>query len=97
MHSIALAILIALLALSGCAGKTKTLIETVTVQVPVFEPCDVDVPTPLRYATEDLRPGDSDFEKIRALLVERRQRMTVEEELRLLLTACTEELKTPPG
>jgi hypothetical protein len=73
--------------LCGCSTPS-TIIETVEVRVPVIEPCPVSIPDTASYAAEKLSVDDTDFEKIRALLIERRQRISTEEELRALLLAC---------
>lgn len=84
-----------MLALIGCGSTPETIVEIQEVLVPVFEPCDVEMPEEQVYATSVLSSDSTDFEKIRALLVERRQRMTMEEELRLLLDACSQPLNQP--
>jgi hypothetical protein len=90
---------VAIIFLVGCCGtpEKEILIETIEVKVPVYEPCPVVQPDPPRYATEGLRKNDTDFEKIRTLLVERRQRSATEAELRLLLDACTDPLNPLPN
>jgi hypothetical protein len=85
---LALTVLVMLVWLSGCASPS-TVVDTVEVKVPVVLPCEAEVPSPMKYATADLAASSTDFDKIRALLVERRQRMSVEQELRVLLEACT--------
>lgn len=85
------------LILAGCCANPEVIIDTQEVYIPVYEPCQVDMPRHVSYETESLSKDSSDFEKIRALLVERRQRMVTEGELRLLLDACTARLNTSPG
>ena len=78
------------LALAGCCTPPEpiTITETVEIQVPVLEKCQVEMPRRMPYATESLSKEDTDFEKIRALLVELRERQGTEEELRILLASC---------
>lgn len=81
--------LIALLA--GCASPEVRYIRVpVQVDVPVRIPCGVDVPPERTYAASRLDAASSDFDKIKALLIERQQRAGVESELRILLGICTE-------
>lgn len=74
----------------GCT-TTEYVKEPVDVYVPVPVPCHVNIPPPKRHATDYLSKDDSDFDKIRALLVERRERQSVERELRALLETCSED------
>lgn len=78
-----------ILPIAGCT-TTEYVKEPVDVYVPVPVPCDVDAPPIKRYAGDYLSIDDSAFDKIRALLVERRERAQAEAELRALLEACTE-------
>ena len=79
-----------LVLLTGCAADPviEYVDRPVEVKVPVVMPCQAVMPAVVRYATEGLKADDSDFDKIKALLVERRQRETTENELRALLGAC---------
>ena len=77
------------LMLAGCATpRIEYIREPVEVLVPIAQPCPVTAPGFMEYATEFLTLESDDFEKIRAVLVERRQRSVVEEELRALLEVC---------
>lgn len=78
------------LVLTGCCTTPDpiTIVETVEVKVPVRVECPVEMPRRAAYAAEALTAESTDFDKIRALLVERRQRDTAEEELRALLAVC---------
>jgi hypothetical protein len=84
------ALAIAMLALLCGCTTTEYVDRPVDVYVPVPTPCEVEVPAQVLYATDKLRASDTDFDKIKALLVERRQRAATEEALRLLLGACIE-------
>jgi hypothetical protein len=78
-----------ILALAGCASAPEQqLPRVVTVEVPVIQPCPVKVPERAEYATAKLSKKASDFDKIKAILVERKQRETAENELRRLLVVC---------
>jgi len=81
-----------LILLAGCGGNTQPQIEyvyeTVRVEVPISEPCKVEMLPAEEYATSRLKKTDSDFDKIKALVVERLQRSGTERELRALLSVC---------
>ena len=80
--------------LVGCASAPESppLPRVVTVEMPIVQPCPVKVPEQQVYAAEKLSLASSDFEKIKAVLVERKQRAAAEKELRRLLGVCV----TPP-
>lgn len=90
-------LLIAIAILAGCASdpEVRYVSRPVRVEVPVVIPCTVTPPMPENYVTP--AAGDTPFEKVRKLLVERRQRMQVEEELRSLLSVCTRPLNGNSG
>lgn len=79
-----------ILPIVGCT-TTEYVKEPVDVYVPVPVPCDVEIPPDVRHATDYLSREDSDFDKIKALLVERRERAALEAELRALLKACSQD------
>lgn len=70
------------LVLAGC----NTLPQRVEVPVPV--PCRVTVPTKPVWATDTLPPGAGLYERVRALLAERQQRIGYETELEAATKAC---------
>lgn len=78
------------LMLSGC-GAFERKVEYVPyeVKVPVPVPCAVQVPSEPPWATQDLKRDDDIDVKARALLVERRQRMSYEERLKAAIEGCT--------
>lgn len=78
------------LILAGCctAPEPITVVETLEVEVPVMEKCPVEMPRRVAYSTRSVKKEDSDFDKIRALLMERRERDAAEQELRELLAVC---------
>ena len=81
--------LVLVLLLAGCASqKPEPLPRVVMVDVPVVIPCPVAVPPVEIYATARLTKQSTDFEKIKALLVERKARKQSEDELRDLLQIC---------
>ena len=81
--------------LVGCAGNVPApLPRIVRVEVPIIQPCPVQIPPIVPYATDNLTKESSDFDKIRAILVERQERQGVELELRELLGACIKPLNT---
>lgn len=88
IHKLILCIICATF-LGACASnKPEPLPRVVRVEVPVILPCPVIMPPIGDYATAYLTKGHSDFDKIKALLVEREERKWVELELRELLGAC---------
>lgn len=78
--------------LAGCISQPepeKVYIKVpVRVEMPVPIPCPVELPAGKRYETKRLKKSDTDFDKIRAVLIELRQRAATEEELRALLGVC---------
>jgi len=73
------------LALTGCTTveyRDRIVYETVEVSVPV--PCVDSVPD--RVDLE--RPGDTDFDNIRAIVIDRDNLLTQQERLRAMLAAC---------
>ena len=75
----------------GCTSQpaARYIDRPVRVEVPVLLPCPVTEPPRRGYATAGLVRDSTPFEKIRALLVERKERAATESELRELLGACT--------
>lgn len=83
------AVMLCVAFLSGCASPAREpLPRVVRIEVPVIIPCPVTVPMPYPYATASLTKESTDFDKIKALLVELKQRDVTEEELRALLAVC---------
>lgn len=77
--------------LAGC-GTTR-IPDVVRVPVPV--PCEVAVPAEPEWAVVDLTPRSTIYEKVRALLAERRQRVAYEAQLRATIEACRSPLEAP--
>lgn len=80
------------LLLAGCGSTEviKYVDRPIVVEVPVSIPCEAVVPREAVYSTDKLVISSSDFEKIQALLIERKERGATESELRLLLDSCTQ-------
>lgn len=83
-------VLLALLTLAGCATEPEVRYRTRVqqVEIPITQPCPVQIPPVERYATSYLTGLSTDYEKIRALVAERKQRAGMEADLRELLRAC---------
>lgn len=65
------------------------MLRTVEVKVPVYYRCDIDIPPEAPYASASMHRKDSDFDKIKKILIELSQRKQAETELRALLGVCT--------
>ena len=86
----ALIILASVLLLTACSTTRDVVkIETVEVKVPVLLPCPVQVPERPDYITHTVPEDASIFEKMVALLSDRKLSMAHEEELTTLLRTCT--------
>ena len=72
----------ACIALAGCAAVPQRY------EVPVQVPCRVTVPEKPVWATESLKPDADIFDKVKALLAERRQRQAYETKLEAAAKAC---------
>lgn len=81
------AVVLMALALAGCAGKERLVIQKVSV--PVSVPCKVKVPERPTYATESMDLDASIFDKVKALLAEREQRKAREAELEAAAKSCS--------
>lgn len=77
-----------LFALPGCATTERVVTRTVEVKVPVPVPCRVDPVERPAFAVEALPAGASAFERLRALLVERQQRIAYESRLEAAISQC---------
>lgn len=73
-----------LLALLLCGCNTIPRI----VKVPIEVPCSVEKPDAPEWATKHLTPKADVFDKVKALLAERRQRMAYESLLEAAVDAC---------
>lgn len=71
------------LTLAGCASGPP---KQVLVPVPVY--CEVKLPKEPVWATASLAADADIFVKVRALLVERRQRISYEKLLRAAIAGC---------
>lgn len=81
-------LVIAAVALVGCAGRADPEVRTVRVEVPVQVPCrapDISEPS---WAAAGLKAGDGLEVKVRALLAERRQRIGYEAQLKAAGLSC---------
>jgi hypothetical protein len=81
---------VACLALTGCFPR---LPERVLVPFPVV--CDQVKPAVPAWATDSLAPGADIWDKSKALLAERKQRISYEGQLETALDACTKPIETP--
>lgn len=93
MRFVMLGIVLALIILlMGCGSNEviRYVDRPVKVEVPIVMPCPVEIPAEAQYATDRLTVRATDFEKIRALLVERKERGATETELRVLLASCVD-------
>ena len=80
-----------LFVVAGCAGKPRIeyVTKPVEVLVPVFKPCQIQVPKPRPYATDNLVRSSTDFTKIKTILVGLKEHEAIESMLRDLLDICT--------
>lgn len=75
------------LVLAGCAQKPPR-VEYRNIEVPVPVPCAAPVPAAPAYAFALVPAGASLYEHVRALLVEREQRIAYERQLQAAVTSC---------
>ena len=80
-------LLVAVVALAGCAGQAEPEPRTVRVEVPVAVPCRVPAVEVPAWAAAGLKKSDDLQTKVRALLAERRQRIGYEAQLLAALDA----------
>ncbi len=80
-----------LVLLVGCATAPRETVkvETVKVNVPVYIPCEANVPTKPDYVTQNVPSSASIYEKMQALLSDRLLSLTYEKELEGAITLCT--------
>lgn len=76
---------------TGCHHNTKPDIVTEYVDRPIYCVSEDELPEQIPYQTQNLSKQASMFEKIQALLIERKQREQVEVELRSILNGCEKE------
>lgn len=85
-------IILAALFLVGCTTTEREVVQVakpVRVEIPVMVPCKAVPPAVPVWETSRLTKDTPDFEKIRALLIERRQRETYEATLLETFGPCT--------
>lgn len=70
------------------AGCTTTAPRVQEVLVPIQVPCKIDKPAKPNFAVDTLGIDANIFEKVKALLAERKQRMGYEKELEVLIDGC---------
>jgi uncharacterized lipoprotein YmbA len=83
-------VIVAALALAGCASKAppEPIIRTVEIKVPVRTPCTpAPVPAPT-YTADTVDLASNIFELVRALLVDREERKATETKLRGAIASC---------
>lgn len=85
-----LIILASALVLAGCASPTQPGIKTVIqrVEVPIAVPCKVETPAKPDYHFDKITVENTLFEKVRAILADRKLRDAYEAELEAALGAC---------
>lgn len=74
----------------GCSNVPKKEIEYRTVAHKELVYCTSDVPL-VHYESLNIKKDDKVQEKVRKLLIDRQQRIQVEEKLRAELKGCTKE------
>lgn len=74
--------------LQGCSTISSS--KPVEVLVPVQVPCKITPPNKPNFAVDNLGIGEDIFEKVKALLAERKQRQGYELELEEAIKACNE-------
>ncbi len=76
--------------LAACAGPRtpEPQVRIQRVEVPVWQPCPVEMPRPPASPVEALGPDASLGDMVKALLAERRLRTTYERELEVVLLSC---------
>lgn len=74
--------------LAGCGAQSRAVVRTETVEVPVSVPCrTAEVVRPV-WALDVLPAGASDYEWVRATIVELGQREVYERRLEAAVAAC---------
>lgn len=79
-------VVLALLALGGCAGTPPVELQKINIAVPV--PCQVATPERPAMPTEALAPGAAPFVLLRASLAEIDRREAYEGQLAAALASC---------
>jgi len=76
---------------SGCATTTEPVINTVIqkVEVPIAMPCTVEIPPQREDNFSKVTTEMDIFEKVKALLADRKIQAGYEAELRAALSTCT--------
>lgn len=82
-------LLSSMLFLSACSTNPSST-KPVEVLVPVQVPCKITSPNKPSFAVDNLGIGEDIFEKVKALLAERKQRQGYELELEEAIKACNE-------
>lgn len=83
-----------LAALSGCATPTTPLgvrVEVQEVKVPVYQPCSVQVPETPIFSFDSAKVEMNVYDKVKLLLIDRRERQAYETELLAALKACVKQ------
>ncbi len=88
-----LIIIIAALAISGCATTSPPGINTVIqkVEVPIAVPCKVEMPKKPEFNFDKLSQDQDVFDKTKALLADRKLHIGYELELSTALNSCTKQ------
>lgn len=74
--------------LAGCGAQSRAVVRTETVEVPVSVPCRTAEVVRPAWALDALPTGASDYEWVRAALVELEQRRAYEARLEAAVAAC---------
>ena len=82
-----------LLTLVGCATTKEPVITTIVqkVEVPIAVPCKVEIPPTRDWNFNKITAEMDIFEKVQALLADRRLHLGYEAELKASLGTCTAE------
>lgn len=72
----------------GCASAPEIRYVPKEVKVPVMVPCEPKMPETPKWATKDVTPADTIFDKVKALAAELRQREGYEVLLLAAIAGC---------
>ncbi len=82
-------VLILSILLAACSTNPSNT-KPVEVLVPVQVPCKITPPNKPDFAVDNLGIGEDIFDKVKALLAERKQRQGYELELEVAIKSCNE-------
>lgn len=80
--------------ISGCGSRKDNNIQYVTkvveVRVPVVQPCIKKSDIPQKMQQPPVKKGDSEFKKVRYLIIENNNSKVYEEKLEAIVEVCSE-------